>query len=456
MHQNQPPEFEARIGIAFYSTRTEGIGGVIKTKPTDFYVREVTNRAEQEEGKYLIAELTKENWDTHGVINEISRRLRVSRNRIGFAGTKDKVAVTTQKISIWGEDIAETELERLKIADVSLKLIGRSNKAVSLGDLHGNEFEIVIRDIEGHKEKIKRKIAAITAEIENEGGVPNFFGVQRFGIRRPITHVVGKHLIRGGIKEAVLSYISDVFPDESEEAKQARLLCKEGELKGLKEGLKKMPPFLRYEKAMLNELVKNGRERESINESDFLSAFSVLPKNLQKLFVHAYQAYLFNLVLSRRMNQNLPFDEALVGDVVCFRDRFGLADLHKDRMEKVTEDKIEAINRLIKRGRAFVTVPAFGYETEFAEGVEGEIEREVLKDEDMELNDFYIEKIPEISSKGIRRPVLVPVNVELSNEEVSDDDMNSGQNKVKLKFFLPKGSYATVVLREYMKSKQAV
>ncbi|MEA2032986.1 MAG: tRNA pseudouridine(13) synthase TruD [Euryarchaeota archaeon] len=456
MKLKQPPASEARIGIAFYSTRTEGIGGVIKTKPADFYVREITNRAEQEEGKYLIAELTKENWDTHSVINEISRRLRVSRNRIGFAGTKDKVAVTTQKISIWGEGIAETELERLKIADVSLKLIGRSNKAVSLGDLHGNEFEIVVRDIEGSKEEIKRKIMAITAEIENEGGVPNFFGVQRFGVRRPITHVVGKHLIRGELKEAVLSYISDVFPGESEEAKRARRLCKEGELKGLKEGLKKMPPFLRYEKAMLNELVKNGRERESINESDFLSAFSVLPKNLQKLFVHAYQAYLFNLVLSRRMNQNLPFDEALVGDVVCFRDRFGLADLHKDRMEKVTEDKIEAINRLIKRGRAFVTVPAFGYETEFAEGVEGEIEREVLKDEDVELNNFYIAKIAEISSKGIRRPVLVPVKVELSGEEVSDDDMNPGRNKVNLKFFLPKGSYATVVLREYMKSKQAV
>nr|AAU84260.1 conserved hypothetical protein [uncultured archaeon GZfos9C4] len=454
MHQKQPPEFEARIGIAFYSTRTEGIGGVIKTKPADFLVREITNREEQEEGKYLIAVLTKENWDTHSVINEISRRLRVSRNRIGFAGTKDKVAVTTQKISIWGEDIAETELERLKIADVSLKLIGRSNKAVSLGDLHGNEFEIVVRDIEGSKEEIKRKIAAITAEIANDGGVPNFFGVQRFGIRRPITHVVGKHLIRGELKEAVLSYISDVFPDESEEAKQARRLCKEGELKGLKDGLKKMPPFLRYEKAMLNELVKNGRGRESINESDFLSAFSVLPKNLQKLFVHAYQAYLFNLVLSRRMKQNLPFDEALVGDVVCFRDRFGLADLHKDRVEKVTEDKIEAINRLIKRGRAFVTVPAFGYETEFAEGVEGEIERKVLGGGGVELNDFYIEKIPEISSKGIRRPVLVPVKVELSGEEVSDDDMNPGRNKVKLKFFLPKGSYATVVLREYMKSRE--
>jgi len=440
MELKESPEYEKRIGIWFYASRSDGIGGTLKTIPTDFIVHEVTNRTEGEEGKYLIAELTKENWDTHSVIREISRRLGVSRNRIGFAGTKDKFAVTTQKISIWSMD--EKELERVKIADVALNKIGRSNKAVSLGDLCGNEFEIVIRGIEGKKEKIKGKIEAITTEIENAGGVPNFFGVQRFGTRRPITHVVGKQLIKGKIEEAVMSYIADIFPDESEEAKRARRLCKEGDLK---EGLKRMPTFLRYEKAMLNELVKNG------NEEKFLFAFSVLPKNLQKLFVHAYQAYLFNLVLSSRMKQNLPFNEALVGDVVCFRNEFGFADVDKGRVERVTEEKIEGINRLIKRGRAFVTAPVFGYETEFGEGVEGEIERTVLEEEGVELNDFHIEKIPEISSKGIRRPILVPVKVKLSNEEVSDDDMNPGRVKAKLNFFLPKGSYATVVLREYMK-----
>jgi len=447
----ESPKFEKRIGIWFYFTRTEGIGGKIKTKPTDFFVREITNREEGEEGNYLIAELTKENWDTHSVIREISRRLRVSRNRIGFAGTKDKLAVTTQKISIWSTDIDEKELERVKIKSVTLKILGRSNKAVSLGDLYGNEFEIVIRGIEGIKEEIKGTIEKITTEIENAGGIPNFFGVQRFGVSRPITHVVGKYLIKGEIKEAVMSYISDVFPCESEEAKRARLLCKGGELKELKEGLKRMPSFLRYEKAMLNELVKGGTE--SINEANFLSAFSVLPKNLQKLFVHAYQAYLFNLVLSRRMKQSLPFNEALVGDAVCFRNKFGFADIDMDRIEKVTEDKTEGINRLIKRGRVFVTVPVFGYETEFAEGVEGEIEREVLREEGIDLSDFHIEQIPEISSKGTRRPVLVPVKVKLGNEGVSDDGINPYRNKAKLKFFLPKGSYATVVLREYMKRK---
>jgi len=172
MALKESPEFEKRIGIWFYATRGDGIGGTIKTLPADFCVREVTNRTEGTEGNYLIAELTKENWDTHNVVREISRRLRVSRNRIGFAGTKDKFAVTTQKISIWDTD--ETELNRVNIADVSLKPIGRSNKAVSLGDLYGNEFKIVIRAIEGSKEAITEKIGTITNELETAGGMPNF------------------------------------------------------------------------------------------------------------------------------------------------------------------------------------------------------------------------------------------------------------------------------------------
>lgn len=442
MNLKASPEFEKRIGIWFYATRADGIGGTIKTIPADFFVREVTNRTEGDDGKYLIAELTKQNWDTHSVVREISNRLRVSRNRIGFAGTKDKFAVTTQKISIW--DTAETELELVKIGDVSLKIVGRSNKAVSLGDLYGNEFKIVIRDIEGRKEELKEKIAAITTEIETAGGIPNFFGVQRFGISRPITHVVGEHLIQGNIKEAVLSYISDIFAGESEEAKEARSLCKNGDLK---ECLKRMPLFLRYERSMLNELIKSGNEE--ISEARFLSAFSVLPKNLQKLFVHAYQAYLFNLILSHRMQQNLPLNEAVVGDVVCYHNELGLAD--PDRVEKVSEDKLEGINRLIKRGRAFVTAPIFGSESELADGLEGEIERKVIEDENVSLNNFYIEKNPEISSKGTRRPVLVPVPVKL-NAEISDDELNPERCKATLQLFLPKGSYATVLLREYTKN----
>jgi tRNA pseudouridine13 synthase len=434
------PEYERRIGIWSYATTTEGIGGTIKSIPADFVVREVTNRTEGAEGKYLIAELTKENWETHSVVQELSRRLRVSRNRIGFAGTKDKFALTMQKISLW--DIAEAELERVRITDVSLKVLGRSNKAVALGDLHGNEFSIVIRNLVGDTEAIQGRLETITAELAARGGIPNFFGVQRFGTQRPITHTVGRYLIQGDVKGAVLAYLRDIFPEESEEIQEARQLCQAGEYKAC---LKQMPVFLRYERAMLNELVRGGEETP--DDARFRAALAVLPRNLQKMFVHAYQAYLFNLMVSRRLERGLPFNEALVGDVVCYHDERGLPD--PARVERVTEAKVEAINRLIRHGRAFVTAPLIGSATEFAEGAEGELEREVLQAEAVRVRDFQLDNLPDLSSKGNRRPILVPVAVTLG--ELVGDERNPGRWNVRLEFFLPKGSYATVVLREYTK-----
>jgi len=449
-------ELEKRLGIWFYATRTAGIGGIIKQKPSDFIVREVTNREEGDTGRFLILELKKDNWDTHSVIRELSRRLGISRKRIGFAGTKDKFAVTTQKISISG--IEEDDLAHIRLKDVTLRIIGRSNKPVSLGDLYGNEFEITIRGLKGSEDEILQRINSISAEIDAMGGIPNFFGVQRFGINRPITHIVGERLIRGDVKGAVMTYLAYITPDESEseEVREARQLCQEG---NFKECLKRMP--LRYERAILNELVKAKKSTEQLSESDYIAAFNALPVNLQKLFIHAYQAYLFNLVLSKRMslslslslnlnmNRQQPFNAALVGDIVCYRNEHGFADPAK--LERVTEEKVDAINRLIKRGRAFVTAPVFGFATELGAGLEGEIEREVLAAEGIELSDFKLNVLPALSSRGTRRPIIVPVKVNC--KELSDDEMNPGCKRVKLNFFLPKGSYATVVLREYMKMK---
>ena len=434
------PEYERRIGIWYYATEAAGIGGTIKSIPADFVVREVTNRTEGAEGKYLIAELTKENWETHNVVHELSRRLRVSRNRIGFAGTKDKFALTTQKISLW--DITEAELDRVRITDVSLKVLGRSHKAVALGDLHGNEFSIVIRNLGGAKEEVQARMDVITAELAALGGIPNFFGVQRFGTQRPITHTVGRYVIQGDVKGAVLAYLADVFPEETAEIKAARQLCQRGEYKAC---LKQMPVFLRYERAMLNELVRGGEELR--DDARFRAALAVLPRNLQKMFVHAYQAYLFNLIVSRRLERGLPFNEAMVGDVVCYHDERGLPD--PARVERVTAAKVDAINRLIRHGRAFVTAPLIGSETEFANGAEGELERDVLVAEAVRLPDFQLDNLPDLSSKGNRRPILVPVTVRSS--ELVEDERNPGRWSVSLDFFLPKGAYATVVLREYTK-----
>lgn len=430
------PELEKQIGIETYLTQNQGIGGVIRQQIEDFQVEELTNRAEGTDGKYLIAELSKQDWDTHHLITELSRRLQISRKRIGWAGTKDKRAITTQKISIYG--ITEEQLQQIKIKDVELRLIGRSNKKIALGDLHGNKFSIMIRDIEHPEGETRDRVESIINEI-NAGGTPNFFGTQRFGVQRPVTHLVGEAIVRGDFELAAMTYIARAFPTENEETQKIRSYI--WETRDFKEGLKKMPTYLRYEGAMLNHLIAN--------QDDYVGCFSALPLNLHKMLVHAHQSYIFNRMLSARMLEGMPLDEALVGDVVCFRDEQGFPDVRRTQMVKSSE--VDGINNLVRRSRAFVALPVVGYDLNLGEGVPGELVHRILSELNVKPDDFKIDEMPELSSRGLYREVLAPVSVDFKVEE---DDINPGKIKVGLEFVLPRGSYATVVLREIMKGDQ--
>lgn len=395
-------------------------------------VEELTNRVEITNGKYLIVELSKRNWDTHRLVRELSRILRVSQDRFGWAGTKDRRAFTRQKISIW--DMSEEELSRIRLKDVELTPVGRSNKKISLGDLWGNRFKITIRDIALSKDEALGRVKAITEELDN--GAPNFFGVQRFGENRPVTHLVGEAIQRGDLKDAVLIYIARPFPDENEEVQKVRQhVWDTGDLKA---GLKMYPLRLQFERAMMNHLIAH--------PDDHAGAFRVLSSNLKKMFLHAYQSYIFNIILSRRIAAGMSISEAYDGDVVCFKNEVGMPDT--SRLQKVTSDNLDGINNLISRGRAFVTAPLVGYDTRFSEGRQGEIEKEVIRELNVDTEGFKVPEMPEITSKGVRREMVLPVKPEFS---VMEDEVNAGKTKVVLDFTLLKGSYATVVLREYMK-----
>ncbi|MCL7415832.1 MAG: tRNA pseudouridine(13) synthase TruD [ANME-2 cluster archaeon] len=430
-----PLKIEQDTGVLVYATSTPGLGGLIRQVPEDFVVDELTNREEQDTGKYLICTLAKKNWDTHHLIRDISRILRISQQRIGWAGTKDKQALTTQKISIY--DLDQSELERIKLRDVTITPVGRSNKQVSLGDLWGNRFRIIIRKIAQPVDEVNALMGLTSSEIKERGGVPNFFGIQRFGIQRPITHLVGKKLVEGDIEGAALAYIARPCPGESEDARQVRQYVLDTlDLKG---GLEKYPLRLRYERAMMSHLVEK--------PGDYAGAFLSLSPNLRKMFVHAYQSYLFNLILSRRLEMGIPINKALSGDIVCFKNVAGLPDT--TRTQLVNGDTLDGINNLLQRGRAFVTGPVIGYNTALSEGLPGETEQSVIEGDKVNLEGFRMPAIPELSSKGLRREVIIPVDPEY---RVMEDAMNPGNTAVELGFKLQKGAYATILLREYMKS----
>ena len=270
----------------------------------------------------------------------------------------------------------------------------------------------------------------ITEEIQVQKGVPNYFGVQRFGEARPVTHKVGEALVRGKVEEAVFTYLAMPFPGELESTREARR--KLWENRDVAVALKSFPDYLHYEVAILNYLVSH--------PGDYAGSFGVLSPNLRRLFVHAYQSYLFNKILSRRLASGLGLTRAIEGDVVCFT-KNDLPDMGK--LQAVTEENLDAVNRLIERGRSYVTLPLIGFESSLAKGAEGEIERAVLKEEGTVPEDFRIPANPDLGSRGARRAALLKVSPQIRVEE----------GFAELEFFLPAGSYATVVLREYMKTK---
>ncbi|WP_319508293.1 tRNA pseudouridine(13) synthase TruD [uncultured Methanolobus sp.] len=428
------PEVEKKMGIELYCTHADGIGGVLRQEPDAFIVNEITNREEGNSGKYLILEMTKTNWDMHHLIRDMSRKLGISQKRIGFAGTKDKRAKTTQKISIY--DIPETDIENFYLKDVELKVIGRSNRSLGLGDLYGNEFRITIRDIDLKPEELERTLKETTEEITAFGGVPNFFGIQRFGALRPITHMVGEQILRGDFEKAALIYIAQSFPDEQDDVKEVRDYV--WETRDFAEGLKNYPLRLRYERAMMHYLVEN--------PGDFIGSFGVLSENISRMFIHAYQSYIFNRVICKRIERGLPLDKACPGDIICFKNKEGLPDVTK--MQKTSEENVDGMNNLLKRRRAFITGPLVGYNTEFASDLPGDIEIEMFKESEISQEAFKTKQIPALASKGLRREILLYCEPVF---ETGEDELNPGKSKATLTFSLPKGSYATTVLREYMK-----
>ncbi|MCS4540734.1 MAG: tRNA pseudouridine(13) synthase TruD [Euryarchaeota archaeon] len=448
---------EVQLGLEVFSTKTPGVNGVIKQLVEDFIVEEITpegiilkskiwNEPEptfsEVVGDQIHFTLEKFDWDTLRAIQFLAKKLYVSKKRFGFAGTKDKRAISVQQISTWNIDLER--LEQLSIKGLEIRNIRKSDKRIQLGDLQGNRFTITIRNIDLSCEETKTYLEKITEEIAKNNGVPNFFGVQRFGTRRPVTHLVGYQLIKGNIKEAVLVYLSKWFPTEGKESIEARKFLEENPSE-FKVALEKFPSRLKYERTLLAHL--------SEKPNDFCGALRKLPRSLLKMFVHAYQSYLFNRILSKRIRRQISPCEAQIGDVICTVSPNGLPD--RKTLTEVTGSNLEEVNNLVKSNQALITAPLIGYFVPLSKGELGQIERKILDDEKIQPKDFQIKSLPEASSKGERREILLRVR-DLKILKVDEDDKNSGKAKAVIQFILPKGCYATTVLREYLKAQNLI
>lgn len=342
----------------------------LKSIPEDFVVKEKTSVKPQKKGKYALFVLEKKNIGTENAVQEISNALKILRKHIGYAGLKDKKAVTSQLISILN---GKKSMEQICFRNFSIKFAGFSNVPVSLGDLAENQFEVVARNLDENAISVFQKnIDFIEKSLFL---IPNFFGSQRFSKNNDI---IGELIVKKKFQQAVMAVIQNMESRGSYEHL-------------VSEHIKKKP-------------------------GDFVGGLRKIPKKILSLFISSYQSRIFNQVLNDFFKQQKSISIATLRNAELPVVGFGSQLKNCKTFPKCT------LNLILEK---------------------------IMKKEHLRFRDFIIPQIPELSSEGTTRKILVKIKG--LKAMIGGDELNKGKKKLVLRFSLPKSSYATVALEQMFK-----
>lgn len=316
--------------------KLRGIGGSLLSKE-DFIVEEILTRkflspysrgrkgVTRSAGPYALLKLAKKGMTTEEAINSVAKIYGVKKKAIGFAGLKDRFAVTTQYLTV--KDFSGKSFCG---KNMSVEIAGRAQRPLGIGDLEGNKFEITLRNCENTE-----NLGSIISFLK-EKGMPNYFGRQRFGTHGD-NYAVGRHLVKGRFGHAL------------------KIINSHGKKFG--------------------GIAEAGRAR-------------------LKFFVNAYQSFLFNEMLGAYIRAHGKPD---------YRD-----------------------------------APIVGFDTKIRRGAFGKLLQAGLKKEKTAPKDFRIDSL-RLCCLGSSRPAFVMPRIESASAE---------GKTVRLAFYLPRGSYATVLIKE--------
>ncbi|MGE5297198.1 MAG: tRNA pseudouridine(13) synthase TruD [Solirubrobacterales bacterium] len=407
--------------LPFLTKDLPGIGGVIKSRPEDFFVEELPLYEASGSGTHIYALIEKKGLGTREALDRIARALNVQRRDIGTAGLKDAHAVARQWISI--EHIQPERLEQLSLAEVRVLKTSRHTNKLKPGHLKGNRFVVRLRKLSLPPEEALG-IAEKAMAILTSRGVPNYFGPQRFGNHQN-NHLLGRALARND---------ADAFMDEflgrpnaefdSQTVFQARSLYEQGKYE---EAVKSWPgQFADHRRALRAIIAGKGKKKRGLFTVD---------KHLQGLFISAYQSDLFNRVLAARMPN---IDKVLLGDMAYKHDNGACFRVEQPDVEQPRCDRFEISP----------TGPLLGQRTTRLTGPAGEIENPIIEAE--ALGDGESGHMKRLGARGGRRPLrFQPRNAGLTS---GMDDLGP---YLELRFELDAGCYATTLISEITKDRTA-
>ncbi|EEB08416.1 pseudouridine synthase [Schizosaccharomyces japonicus yFS275] len=421
-------------------------------------------------GEYCHFHLYKENRDTMDCLGRIARLLKIPTRQLLIAGTKDRRGITCQRVAI--RRIRSTRLVQLNQGAIANPTYGfrlgnfsYKQRGLALGDLQGNEFHLILRNVQTPEDQINESLTKVKAD-----GFINYFGLQRFGTSSVGTHEVGIELLRSNWKAAIELILSQ-RPEHSGSAKEAMEIWHSKHDPAA--ALAKLPRRFVAESSILETFSREG------NTTNYLGAFQRIPRHLRSIYAHAYQSYVWNRVVSWRIQQyglqvregdlvlvsqsevgsssKLVDPEAkdLVEDVIV-SDKPVAKIVTKEDLEKYTIYDVV----LPLPGRSVIYPKNETFDTYKRIMAEHELDPENMARKDRELSlpgDYrrLVVKANKLEWSILKyddaEQQLLPTDRDILEGNTIPDSKTKTLTALALNFQLPSSSYATMVLREATK-----
>ena len=400
-------------GFAYLTHQHTPIPAQYKQRPEDFIVTEIPLEQPADTGNYLYLFVQKTKRLTSDITRILAEHFSVPRSAVGYAGLKDKHAIARQWFSI--ENATETRAVEFKDDHIQIIDIRRHHEKLQRGKLTGNHFQIKLRGIG------PEKLIPITQIINQlaKSGAPNFIGEQRFGYRQD-NHLLGRDLVLNNTQQFLDRFLGNPLDSEPALNQAARTAYQN---KDYDRALHLWPTVHRFERQALGPLSRGAPPQDAANGIDLTH---------RTFLISAFQSHIFNQLLDQRLRSN-TLNTLQPGDVAMQHADRNLIEIDQPAQHQSQADSIQLSP----------TGPMWGHAMKQAKHEIAQQELNALQQTNVTTQ--HLADCPDML-EGSRRPLRMPI---------TDPQTRAGADEhgpyVELRFQLPRGSYATVLLREIIK-----
>jgi tRNA pseudouridine13 synthase len=380
----------------------------LKCRPEDFRVEEVPLVEAGENGRYTFYRLTKRGIGTIEAVDAIRRRWNLPGKSVSYAGLKDRHAHTIQFLTIAGGPS-----KPLKAREFELEALGRLTRPYGPQNIRGNRFVLILRDMNEHE--LSR--AALELEALAREGLPNYFDDQRFGSVGFSGQFIGHAWLLGDYERALKLALAEPNPFDRSAVKAQKAILRElwGGWALAKARLERSST-----RSIVTYLVDH--------PTDYRGAFARMRPELRRLYFSAFQSHLWNLILARLIERTAQPDQRVPIEL-----KTGVLPFPRG----LASEQIDTLTR--------TAIPLPCARTELTGGFLGETIADTLTPFQLTWSELRIRHLKDVFfSKGSRASLVFPENLQYAKR---NDELYPGRRAAQLSFELPRGAYATILVK---------